>query len=355
MTSGSCGKWMSSAIQSVAVVIVNYRTPELTLRCVAALAQERRDLPDLSVMVVDGGSGDDSASKLRAGLADPVFAGWTELLALPINGGFGYANNQAILRLLRATPAPEFIHLLNPDAVIEPGAVRALLQELRANPRVGACGSQLLDEDGTVLGAAFRFPSPLREFARGLRTSGISRRLGIKDVMIQAAAPVDCDWVTGASVMLRVAALRETGLFDDGFFLYFEEVELMWRLQRGGWKIRHSTASRVMHVGGAATGVGKDAEHRIRRLPEYWHQSRARFFVLCYGPARALCANLLWLVGHALWLVRATAQARRDLVPHEGRDHIKIALLHRVRNRQHAFVPWNQAPGTDAAWMRTGR
>jgi GT2 family glycosyltransferase len=344
-----------SAIQSVTVVIVNYRTPELTLRCVAALAQERGDLPDLSVVVVDGGSGDDSASKLRCGLADPTFSGWTELLALPINGGFGYANNQAILRLLRRNPAPEFIHLLNPDAVIEPGAVRSLLQELRSNPRVGACGSQLLDEDGTVLGAAFRFPSPLREFGRGLRTSGISRRLWIEDLMIQTAEPVNCDWVTGASVMLRSTALRETGLFDDGFFLYFEEVELMWRLQRGGWKIRHTTASRVMHKGGAATDVGKDTEHRIRRLPEYWHQSRARFFVLCYGPARALLANLLWLVGHALWLVRATMQARRDVVPHAGCDHIRIALLSGARNRQHSVVPWNQTPGLEATWMRAGR
>lgn len=355
MTSGSYGESMSSEVQSVAVVIVNYRTPELALRCVAALSKERQSLPDLRAVVVDGGSGDGSADLLRSGLADPAFAGWTELLALPINGGFGYANNQALLRLLRASPAPQFIHLLNPDAVIEPGAVQALLQEMRLAPRLAACGSQLLDENGTVLGAAFRFPSPLREFARGLRTSGLSRRLGIDDLMIEATAPLDCDWVTGASVMLRSAALRETGLFDDGFFLYFEEVELMWRLRRAGWKIRHATASRVMHVGGAATGVGKDTQHRFRRLPEYWHQSRARFFVLCYGPARALLANIMWLAGHALWLLRATLQSRRDLIPHEGRDHIRIALLHRVRNRQHSIVPWNQAPGMEAAWMRTGR
>jgi N-acetylglucosaminyl-diphospho-decaprenol L-rhamnosyltransferase len=342
-------------VPSVAVVVVNYRTPELALRCLTALARERQALPNLRVIVVDGGSGDGSADKLRSGLTDPALAGWTELLALPINGGFGYANNQAILRLLRASPAPEFIHLLNPDAVIEPAAVQALLQEMRSKPRVAACGSQLLDEHGMVLGAAFRFPSPLREFARGLRTTGISRRLGIQEQMIETLQALDCDWVTGASVMLRSAALRETGLFDDGFFLYFEEVELMWRLRRAGWTIRHNPASRVTHVGGAATGVGKDTEQHFRRLPEYWHQSRARFFVLCYGPARAWGANLLWLAGHALWLLRATLQSRRDVVPHEGRDHIRLALLRRLRNRQHSFVAWNQTPGIDAAWMRTGR
>ena len=81
---------------NVAVVTVNYRTPELTKRCIAALAEERRRLPAMRVVVVDGGSADGSAEMLAQALAHSEFADWVEFLPLPINGGFGWANNQAI-------------------------------------------------------------------------------------------------------------------------------------------------------------------------------------------------------------------------------------------------------------------
>src|ERR1700732_1025058 len=156
---------MADRTPDVVAVIVNYRTPELALQCVAALAEERLRVPGCSAVVVDGGSCDGSVEFLRAGLGDPRFSGWSELLALPTNGGFGWANNQAILRLLQADLSPTFIYLVNPDAKIEPGALLLLLTELRGFPKAAACGSRLVDDDGGVLGSAFRFPTPLREFA----------------------------------------------------------------------------------------------------------------------------------------------------------------------------------------------
>lgn len=345
---------MSDSGAGIAVVIVNYRTPGLTLRCVAALARERISVPELRVVVVDGGSGDESADALRAGIEDPKFAGWTEVLALRINGGFGWANNQAILRLLQGEFAPSYIYLLNPDAEIEPGALVSLLAELRRHPKVAACGSRLVDDRGRPLGSAFRFPAPLREFARGMRTTAVATLFGIKDVVIQSETAIEVDWVTGASVLFRSSALRETGLFDDGFFLYFEEVELMWRLRRAGWSIRHVPASRVLHTGGASTGVGGVGEQRLRRLPDYWHESRRRFFVLCYGPMRALFANTLWLAGHALWLLRVVLQGRADVVPNEGRDHLRLCLIPRARDLRRSAPAWNAAPGAGVGWMQAG-
>jgi N-acetylglucosaminyl-diphospho-decaprenol L-rhamnosyltransferase len=339
----------------VAAVIVNYRTPELALQCVAALADERVRVPGLRAVVVDGGSGDESAQALRTGLDDPRFVAWTELLALPINGGFGWANNQAILRLFQDNEAPTFIYLLNPDAKIEPGALLLLLAELQAFPKAAACGSRLLDDEGRALGSAFRFPTPLREFARGLRTPKITRRFGFKDTMIDTDAAIEVDWVTGASVLFRSAALRQSGLFDDGFFLYFEEVELMWRLRRAGWSIRHAPASRVLHIGGASTGVGGGAEQRRRRLPDFWHQSRRRFFVLCYGRVCTVFAGAMWLVGHALWLLRVMVGRRADAVANEGCDHLRLGLIPRARDQRRSAPPWNASPGVEAAWMRARR
>ncbi|MGH6781454.1 MAG: glycosyltransferase family 2 protein, partial [Sphingomonadaceae bacterium] len=125
---------VAEAWPRVAVVIVNYRTPDLAVRCVRALAAERTAVPDLEVIVVDGGSGDGSAERLAETLAAPELSGWVRLLPLPINGGFGWANNQAMLRLLQHASPPDFIHLLNPDTVIEPGAVARLAEHLRRHP-----------------------------------------------------------------------------------------------------------------------------------------------------------------------------------------------------------------------------
>jgi len=136
---------------SIAVVTVNYRTPALTKRCIAAVAKERKGLPRLRAVVVDGGSADGSAAELSAALAKPAFASWVEFMPLPINGGFGWANNQAIQRLLQRAEPPEFIHLLNPDTEIEPDAIRFLADYLLRHPRIAAVGSQLIDPDGSNL------------------------------------------------------------------------------------------------------------------------------------------------------------------------------------------------------------
>jgi len=88
------------------VVTVNYRTAELTKRCIAAVAKEREKLPLLRAVVVDGGSGDGSAAELAEALAHPDYSDWVEFLPLPINGGFAWANNQAILTLARQPQPP---------------------------------------------------------------------------------------------------------------------------------------------------------------------------------------------------------------------------------------------------------
>lgn len=111
---------------------------------------------------------------------------------------------------------------------------------------------------------------------------------------IQAAQAVEVPWVTGAAVMLRTAALRQTGLFDDGFFLYFEETDLMRRLRRAGWAVWHEPAARVVHAGGAATQIrdpGTGLPH-AKRMPRYWYESHRRYFALAGGSGAAIAAGL---------------------------------------------------------------
>src|SRR5206468_12119595 len=107
--------------------------------------------------------------------------------------------------------------------------------------------------------SAFRFPSAGRELTGAARSEKLGRVLGIAPLVIEAGHSVEVDWVTGASVLLRSEALRDVGLFDDGFFLYFEEVELMHRFHSNGWTVRHVPRSRVVHREGSATGLGSAA------------------------------------------------------------------------------------------------
>lgn len=338
----------------IAVIIVNYRTPALALQCLAALAPERETLPDLEALIVDGGSGDGSAEQLRDGIADPRFAGWATLLPLDFNGGFGWANNQAMLRLMQSDQPPDYVHLLNPDALIEPGAVVRLVETLRAQPRVAAAGSQLLEADGRLAGSAFRFPTVAREFVRGAGTPALGRLLGIAPLLARRDAAGPVDWVTGASVLLRATALRETGLFDDGFFLYFEEVELMHRLRRAGWEIWHVPASLVTHLEGAATGVAGGAQTGTRPLPGYWFQSRRRFFCRAYGSGAARAAGVAWLAGNLLWRLRGLLGLGRNggPAPSEMRDLLRHGLAATASDREPAIVRWTDAPGARPAWIR---
>src|SRR5207302_4605393 len=126
----------------------------------------------------------------------------------------------------------------------------------------------------------FSFPTLRGEFCRGARTGAVMRVLRVPPVAIESATPIEVDWATGASVMLRVDALRQVGLFDEGFFLYHEEIELMWRLRKAGWSIATEPASRVFHIGGSATGVhSRDNDNRVKaRNPAYLYRSRTRFF-----------------------------------------------------------------------------
>ena len=295
---------------SVSVIVVNYRTPEYAVQCVRSLVPERLAIPTLEVVLVDNASGDKSVSIMSDGLADLVREGFVKLMPLDLNGGFGWANNQALLTLLAREQPPEFVMLLNPDCTIEPSAIRHLLDELLSSENCAVAGSQLLNTDGSWTGSAFRFPTIGRELVRGTRMEILGRLLGIAPTLVTSDNPCEADWVTGASCLIRTNALAREGLFDDGFFLYFEEVELMFRFRQAGWTIRHVPESRVFHIGGAATGLS-DNSNLVREFPIYWFKSRRRFFTLAYGPLRAWLAGIAWIAGTVIGRFATAIQPSR--------------------------------------------
>ncbi|MDB5581797.1 MAG: family 2 glycosyl transferase [Bradyrhizobium sp.] len=292
-------------MERLAVIIVNYRTPELAIACMNSLIVARSSF-DLEVIVVDGGSGDGSAEMIAGVIAAEGHRDWVELLPLSVNGGFAFANNRALLALTEKRSLPKLIALINPDARVVPGALEALASTLDRQTKAGAVGAQLIHEDGRKQGSAFCFPTLRGEFSRGARTGFIDRILRVRPPRLHPSEECEVPWVTGAAVMFRTTVLRSVGLFDEGFFLYFEETELMWRLRQAGWQIWHQPAAHVVHAGGAATKI-RDPETGLplpKRMPRYWYESRRRYFVLVGGRMYALAAGLAWLAGHSIWRFR---------------------------------------------------
>ena len=323
----------------VAVVIVNYRTPRLAIECLASLLAEKGRIAKLRAIVVDGGSGDDSAAQISTAASGSDYKDWVSVIPLTINGGFGWANNQAILRLAKEDPPPDYIHLLNPDAQVIEGATAVLVGEMLRHPECAAAGSLVLSPGGKSAASAFRFPSPGRELINAAGSEKLGRLLGIAPTVVASGSSGAVDWVSGASVMFRAEALRSSGLFDDGFFLYFEEVELMHRLTQLGWTIRHVPDSKVVHVEGASTGVGASAAI----LPPYWFESRQRYFGLTGGRGLLAIANIARSVGRATRKVKGMGLARQ----------IEPAAVKRSKRLISSFAQWGDEPGKPPAWMAT--
>lgn len=342
---------------SITAVIVNYRTPDLAQRCIDALFAQASDTIQLDAVLVDGHSEDGSQNDLQR-FCERHPSGSVAFLPLPHNGGFGWANNQALLGTLARERPPGFIYFLNPDAVVRPNSLAALVARMEREPGCGAVGSLLLDEQGRQLGSAFRFPTLRSEFVRGAATSRLGEWLGIGNGMVLADCAVPCDWVTGASMLVRSAALREAGAFDDGFFLYFEDIELMWRLKKFGWAVWHEPASVVVHDGGAATGMThRRAEgHRVRRRPTYWYRSRRRFFALTRGRAIATLATLEWIVGRAIWKLRsATIGGSHQEIEQEFADMLRHGLWVSADDAEASAPRDASAIGREPKWASHAR
>lgn len=313
--------------RELAVVVVNYRTPALAVACLRSLEPELAGVRGGSVVVVDNHAGDGSPERIAAAIAGEGWGAWATLLALPDNRGFSAGNNAALRALLASDDPPGWFLLLNPDTVVRPGALRALLDGAARHPRAGIVGSRLEEPDGSPRPAAFRFHSILTEIEGALRFGPVSRLLSRWAlVMPEPREACRADWVSGASMLVRREVLEEIGLLDEGYFLYFEEVDLCLRAARAGWECWHEPGSRVVHLERRSTGI--DPGNRLRRLPAYVLESRRRYFVKNHGVAYAALADAAWMAGHLAWSLRMRLQSRPDRgEPGLLRDFLRHSVL----------------------------
>jgi GT2 family glycosyltransferase len=274
-------------------------SPPLTIvivsfNCRAALRQCLPPLAAMPVVVVDNASTDGTAAMLQADF--PA----VHLIANPENRGFAAACNQGLV----ATTG-EFVLLLNPDTRPERRVWERLLEIMAIHPTVGACGPRLLNPDGTLQPSCRAFPTLLVTLADEF---GWRRRSRLSHWPHDQTRAVD--QLMGACLLLRRAALDQVGLFDERFFLYFEEVDLCRRLKQAGWEVRFVHDVSLVHTGGQSSQTDRRAclRHRYRSLFAYYrkHFPRWHLIVLKCGiqlstALRALTCRYYASIAREVW------------------------------------------------------
>ncbi len=276
-----------------AVAIVSWNTRDLLRTCLARAAEQS----PADLVVVDNGSIDGSAEMVRAEF--PA----ARLEVLPENPGYGAAANRAL-----AMTESNYLVLLNPDAFLSPGALAALSHHLDEHPRAGVVGPRLLNVDGSLQRSCHPFPRPWAPPLRRPPLSSLVSRLGsMREWWIETWSHDRVrrvPWVTGAALAIRREAFRQVGGFDERFHMYFEEVDLCYRLGKAGWETHFTPAAEVVHLVGASTQQ-RGAAMLLRGC-----LSQAEFFRAHYTGASLALALLVFRAATRARIVRDSVRYR---------------------------------------------
>jgi len=283
------------------IVIVNYRTPGLTLDCLKSLVPEINTVSGgVRVVIADNASGDDSVAQIQQAI-DANNWTWATMMPLAKNGGFAYGNNEAIRPALASSDPPQYVYLLNPDTIVLPDALKELTKFMDSRPDVGIAGGKAVGEDGTLRISAFKFHTPLSELEGSVRLGLISKIL--RNHIVATPSPDDVpspvDWVAGASMIIRRDVFEKIGLLDEKYFMYYEETDFCMRARQAGFPCWFVPSSKIIHLIGASSGV-TCLKRVLKRRPRYWFESRHHYFRQHFGLARTILADVLWAGGFAV-------------------------------------------------------
>ncbi len=221
------------AASHTAVVVLNWNGWRDTIPCLESLGA-MEDVP--AVFVVDNGSSDDSVARIRSA------APWAELILLESNRGFGAGINAGIAAALDQDPPYVYIWVLNNDTLVERETLARMVTIADGDPTIGIVGSRLIYADGSG-----------RVQALG---GGRIHRLVGKTSWYEQPTMRSCDYLTGASLLLRRALLLDIGGFDERFFFFFEDVDLSVRARQAGWRLAVAADATVLHRSGSTVNRG---------------------------------------------------------------------------------------------------
>jgi GT2 family glycosyltransferase len=288
----------------VSVVVVSFESRDDVDACLRSLAAHGGDA--IEAIVVDNASTDGTADRVAA--SHPAVT----LIREPENRGFGAACNRGAA----AARAP-YVLFLNPDAEVTPGAIEALARVLDAEPDVAIVGPRTVNEDGTPQVSFGPALTPLAEWRQRRLVRGVKRRdpKALRRAEEQAATPSEPDWVSGSCLLVRRHVFAQLDGFDEGFFLYEEDVDLCVRARATGWRVRFEPAAVVRHR------LGRSMEKLAPRARLEYHRSHLRYYRKHRGPVETnLLGTVLVYAELARWVAavltgdRAAREASAALI-----------------------------------------
>ena len=230
----------------LSIIIINYKSANHVLACIQSIFNETEKY-SFEIIVVDNDSGDESESKIRKAFPGVIW------IQSGYNAGFARANNIGI----RAAKG-DYILVLNADTIVLENALDKTIDLFKTKPGAVACGVQLLNPDGThqISGAYFKKGGlnvllPLPYLGRFIRYMGYKMKTRIPSVK-EVVAVQEVDWIVGAFIMVRKEVLERSGLMDEDFFMYAEEIEWCSRLRKQG-KLYLFEEPKVIHIGGGTS------------------------------------------------------------------------------------------------------
>jgi hypothetical protein len=300
----------------LAVIIVTWNARQLVENALQSLLVDvHANGPVTSVYVVDCASSDGTAETIEAGFPT------VNLIKSEKNLGFAAGNNLALKMIGFGSPVsdnlPKAVYLLNPDTITTPGATRILFDALMAGSRVGLVGARLSFANGSFQHSAFHFPGLRQLWVEFFPTPGrliegqFNGRYPRSRYEAGKAFAVDC--VLGATMMLRREVIQQTGMFDEQFFMYCEEIDWAWRIHHAGWYVKCVPSAHVVHLGGQSTSMV-----RPQSIVNLW-TSRLRLFQKHYSPLKYFLAKQIMIMG----MRRKIRKLSREII--DGRDPLLSA------------------------------
>lgn len=287
-----------------AVIIINYKTANMTIQCVESVLPEIAG-QNACTVIVDNASADGSVEQLAEWIANKACEDKVRLYASPVNSGFSGGNNSGI----KQVEARHYI-LLNSDTLVRPGAFEVMLSTFTRDTSIGFVSPRLEWDDGEGQQSCFNFHSPISEFINAAHTGFITRLLNRYNVPLPLAEGVSyCQWTSFACIAVRGEVIQDIGLMDDGYFLYFEDADYCRMALQAGWKVIHNPAAHVVHFRGGSAELKHQAKLK-KRLPGYFYDSRSYYFKKHYGWVGLIAANLLWSVGRCISKSREILQRK---------------------------------------------
>lgn len=236
---------MSDIRPLISAIVLNYRSPRDTVKCVQAL--KKQTIADtMEILVVDNHSDDESMGFIRAQLSGLP---GVRIIEERDNVGYGRGNNAAS-HLARG----EYLLILNPDNVLPADGAEKMLEALKADPDAGVVGPALVYPDGSVRPSARTFPSPRDLLSKRLFPGPWHAAYEEERKRLTSAPAVDVDWLVGACLLLRTDLYKELGGFDERFFLFFEDIDLCRRIHALGKKVIYLSSLRVLDRKGRLSG-----------------------------------------------------------------------------------------------------